>query len=154
MEPSLQSDSIFKTFVLLSAVRHLSTVPHVSTNTHRGLVTPITCENCNNHRLLNPSFTTDLPSVGKFSRHTTSTVWCDPYWRKCCHRGRPSRRDFCHAGSHFFGTRILRNFLASSRLQRLRVSGGEDDSVYVPGLNGSVIPLHVFDRHSSRAVET
>ena len=56
----LQSDSIFKTFVMLSGVWYLSTVPHVSTNTHRGLATPITYESYNNHRLLNPSFTKDL----------------------------------------------------------------------------------------------
>ena len=46
--------------VMLSAVRHLCSVPHVSTNTHRGLATPFAYESCNNHRLLTPSFTTDL----------------------------------------------------------------------------------------------
>mmetsp|Transcript_63861 Transcript_63861/g.169047 ORF Transcript_63861/g.169047 Transcript_63861/m.169047 type:complete len:316 (+) Transcript_63861:590-1537(+) len=57
-----------------------------------------------------------------------------------------------HAGSRLFGTRIPRNLLASNGLQRLRVLGGDDDSVDFPGLHGSVSPLHVFDRHLSLTV--
>ena len=56
----MQSNSIFKTLVMLLAVGLPCSVPHVSANTDRDLATPIAYESCNNHRLLNPFFTTDL----------------------------------------------------------------------------------------------
>ena len=94
--------------VMLSAVRHLSTDPHVSTNTHRGLATPIAYESRNNHRLLNPSLITDLA----IRRQICAMLGVVP------------------SGPDFSTTSLLR-----ARLQRLCVSGGNDESVYVPGLN-------------------
>ena len=75
MDPGLQSDSIFKTFVMLSAVGHLSTVPHISTRTgawrrqsHMRAATITVCSIRLSLRI--------WQSVGKYTRHTLPPlVW-------------------------------------------------------------------------------